>query len=317
MESSLYGRSGEHPDAAYLMPYPGAGADALLERLDMIRKKENLGFVIPCLDSEIENFMTIYPMLQERGVECILPTKSSFDARSKSNLFDFCRRINIPSPAAKTAKDPWSVEKCAEVIGYPVYVKGRLYQAHLANSREKLAEAYCDIVKVWGWPVIIQEVIVGEEYDVTGVGDGKGGIIKSCAIRKLLRTSNGKGFAGIVVDDPELDRMAQRIIDELKWNGPFELEFLKAPGKPHALFEINPRFPAWIDFPSQIGCNLPALLFERLLKQKPTPMEACATGQMFIRHSVDLVGDFADFAEMASNGERIFTPNTAQLEKMK
>lgn len=316
LESSLYGRGDYHPDAAYLIPYPGAGADALLERLDMIRKKEDLGFVIPCLDSEIENFTAIYPKLQERGIECILPTASSFEARGKSNLYNFCRRIDVPSPVTKTAMDQWSVEKCAEEIGYPVYVKGRIYQAHLANSKAELAEAYDGIVKVWGWPVMIQEALAGEEYDVTGIGDGKGCIIKSCAIRKLLRTSNGKGFAGIVVEDAELDRLSQRIISELQWDGPFELEFLKVPGKPHALLEINPRFPAWIDFPSQIGCNLPALLFERLLKQKPTPLKACVAGQMFIRHSIDLVGDFSDFAEMASSGERIFKPNIAQLENM-
>ncbi len=312
LESSLYGRGNYNPDAAYLIPYPGAGADALLERLDMISKKEELGFVIPCLDSEIENFTAIYPELQKRGIECILPTASSFEARDKSNLYDFCRRIGIPSPETKTAMDPLSVEKCAEEVGYPVYVKGRLYQAHLANSRDELAEAYDGIVRVWGWPVMIQKALAGEEYDVTGVGDGTGRIIKSCTVRKLLRTANGKGFAGIVVVDPELDRIAQRIISELRWDGPFELEFLKESGKPHALLEINPRFPAWIDFPSQIGCNLPALLFERLLKQDPTPLKTCVAGQMFIRHSIDLVGDFSEFVEMASSGERIFTHNTAQ-----
>ena len=35
LESSLYGRGGDHPDAAYLIPFPGAGARALLDRLDM------------------------------------------------------------------------------------------------------------------------------------------------------------------------------------------------------------------------------------------------------------------------------------------
>ena len=66
--------------------------------------------------------------------------------------------------------------------------------------------------------------------------------------------------------------------------------------------------PAWIDFPSQIGCNLPGLLFERLARHEAVPLRACEPGQMFVRHSMDLVGDFADFAEMASTGERVFKP---------
>ena len=314
MESSLYGRGLDHPDAAYLVPFPGVGAEALLERLDAIRAREDLGYVIPCLDSEIENYTQLQPQLHARGVECVLPQAPAFEARHKANLYEFCRQNAIPAPITLTAHDPLAVEACARGIGYPVYVKGRLYHAHLVHSREGLAPAYEEIVQSWGWPVILQENLVGEEYDVTGVGDGKGGISASCSIRKLLRTANGKGFAGIVVEDPRLDELAARIVRALSWNGPFELEFVKPAGRPHALMEINPRFPAWIDFPSQIGCNLPALLFERLLGVRPRRLPPCQAGRMFVRHSMDLAGDFADFAAMASAGERVFHPSGAAAE---
>ena len=308
MESSLYGQGLDHPDAAYLIPFPGAGAAALQERLDAIRQKEDIGFIIPCLDSELENFSSIAPKLQEWGIGCILPSPTSFEASSKAGLYDFCQRIGVPSPVTKVAKNPWEVEQCAAEIGYPVYVKGRLYNAHLAKSRADLALAYEDIVNIWGWPLIVQEAVAGEEYDVTGVGDGRGRIVKSCTIRKLLRTAHGKGYGGIVVENSEIDELSQRIIHGLRWNGPFELEFLKAAGKPYALMEINPRFPAWIDFPSQIGCNLPALLVDRLLGQAPAHLKTPVAGQMFVRHCVDLTGDFADFADMASRGERVLQP---------
>jgi carbamoyl-phosphate synthase large subunit len=308
LESSLYGRGEDHPDAAYLIPFPGAGVAALQERLGEIRAKEDIGYVIPCLDSEIENFTRISAQLRKWNIGCILPSRRSFEARHKSHLDEFCRHNDVPTPLTLTAADPVAVERCAARIGYPVFVKGRLYHAHLVHSREGLAPAYEEIVKAWGWPVIVQETLSGEEYDIAGVGDGKGGIAGSCAIRKLLRTANGKGFAGIVVRDAALDELCARVIRALKWNGPFELEFIKAQGRPHALMEMNPRFPAWIDFPSQIGCNLPGLLFERLARQEAAPLRECEPGQMFVRHSTDLVGDFADFAEMASTGERVFKP---------
>lgn len=308
LESSLFSPGNDCPDAAYLVPFPGAGTAALLERIAEISKTEPLGYVIPCLDSEIDNYLALQGSLHALGIECILPSAQSLQDRSKTGLYDFCQRIGQPIPLTMVAPDPWSVERCAAEIGYPVYVKGRLYNAHLAQGPGELAAAYEDIVAVWGWPVVVQQAVAGEEYDVTGLGDGLGGIVASCTIRKLLRTSNGKGFAGIVVDDPALNLQAKNIIAALKWNGPFELEFLKSPGRPHALMEVNPRFPAWIDFPSQIGCNLPALLFERLLGQQPqgTPIN-CAPGQMFIRHSVDLIGNFGDFAAMAGSGARVFT----------
>jgi carbamoyl-phosphate synthase large subunit len=302
-ESSLYCDDGNRPEAAYLLPYPGAGPDAVLERLDEILQREKLDFVIPCLDSEIDNFITILPKLHERGVGCMLPTKKAFDARSKVNLPAFCRRLNIETPRTESANDPESLADHAEAIGYPVYVKGHFYDAHLANSRKELYEGFDEIFSVWGGPVLVQESVVGEEYDIVGLGDGKGGIFGSCSIRKMLRTSAGKGFAGIAISDPALDDLVQRIIEALRWKGPFELEFIKVPGKAHALFEMNPRFPAWVDFPSQIGCNLPVRLVESLLNVPPTPLRACSPGRMFIRHCVDLVTVLSDIAQMAITGQ--------------
>ena len=305
LESGLYGQGADHADIAYLIPYPGVGTRALLERLSDIHAREGLAAVIPCLDSEIQNYIDLHDDLEAMGIRSMLPSHAAFDARHKASLYDLCRQIGIAAPMTRVAMNEFTVTQFAEEIGYPVYVKGRLYEAELVGSQLELAAACQEIVRVWGWPIIVQEVIVGEEYDIAGVGDGAGGIMTSCTIRKLLRTSHGKGFAGIVVDNPELDELARLIIQALKWNGPFELEFLKGNGKPYTLFEINPRFPAWIDFPSQIGCNMPALVGERLLGVRSKGSERCAVGRMFVRHSVDVVGDFADFAAMSTSGERL------------
>lgn len=314
LESGLYGRGLDHPDAAYLIPYPGAGANTLLERLTSIHRKEKIAAVIPCLDSEIQNYIEIEEQLAGIGIRCLLPSAQAFEARYKSSLYHLCRKIGVPTPETRVAMNDYAVAQFAAEIGYPVYVKGRLYEAQLVTSGMDLPGAYQDIVRIWGWPIIVQEVVVGEEYDVTGIGDGKGAIVQSCSIRKLLRTSHGKGFGGIVVDNREIDDLASAIIRELKWNGPFEIEFLKGNGKPYSLFEINPRFPAWIDFPSQLACNMPALLLERLLDLPASPAVRCAAGQMFVRHSVDLVGNFADFAAMATSGERDLCLNPCGAE---
>ncbi|MGE5470530.1 MAG: ATP-grasp domain-containing protein [Bacteroidota bacterium] len=314
LESSLYGQSGDHPDSAYLIPYPGAGSDALFSRLQAILEKEDIGLIIPCLDSEIENYVEIKDRLTDHGVACVLPSIESFNLRHKANLHLFCQSLGVYSPRTLVAMTPAEIELHARELGYPVYIKGRLYEAHLVDSPSELEGAYADMVRIWGWPVMVQEVIVGEEYDITGIGDGHGNIVNSCSIRKLLRTSNGKGYGGIVVDNHELDALAAKIISGLEWNGPFELEFLKASNKPYGLFEINPRFPAWIDFPSQIGCNLPAMLLERCLGLPVNSGGRCPAGRMFIRHSVDLVGDFSDFVAMAAKGERFLSPTTRFIE---
>jgi carbamoyl-phosphate synthase large subunit len=53
---------------------------------------------------------------------------------------------------------------------------------------------------------------------------------------------------------------------------------------------------------------MPALLLERLLDLPVSQTSKCTAGQMFVRHSVDLVDDFAGFAAMATSGERTLCP---------
>jgi carbamoyl-phosphate synthase large subunit len=304
MESGQYTQERDRIDAAYLVPYPKVGPEALLERLDAISKKDPFDIIVPCLDSELPNYIKLRAELTKRGIACVLPTEQGLAQRSKESLATLCQRIKIPVPATLASSDPALLARFVEQIGYPAYIKGRFYEAHLVQSPVELYAAFNEIMAVWGGPVLAQEAALGEEYNVVGLGDGRGAITGSCSIRKMLRTKSGKGFAGVVVADPALDESALKVIRALRWNGPFELEFIKAPGRPHQLFEMNPRFPAWVDFPSQIGCNLPALMLERMLGIGSTPVRRCAPGEMFIRHCIDVVGNIADLAQLASTGER-------------
>lgn len=304
MESGHYSKGDDRFDATYLVPYPKAGQAALLARLDSIALKDRIDVVIPCLDSELPNFIKIKPALARRGIKCTVPTAQSFAQRGKENLQALCRRADVATPRTRASNDPAVLAAFIARIGYPAFLKGRFYEAHLVHSPQELHHVFHELMAAWGGPVIAQEMTPGEEYDVAGIGDGVGGVVGSCSIRKMLRTQAGKGFAGMVVADPVLDDLVDRIVRTLRWNGPFEIEFVKPAGRPHALFEMNPRFPAWIGFPSQIGCNLPARLVERMLELETSPLLECVPGQMFVRHSVDLIGDISDLAHMASAGER-------------
>jgi len=308
LESGLYSHDIDRVDSIYLLPFPMKGPEVLLERMLYIHSKEKFQFLIPCLDSELSNFMTIYPDLQRRGISAILPSRQAFDWRAKEQLAEFCRRNNFEGPITHAADDVATLARHAAEMGYPVYVKGKYYEAFLVYSAVDLAEKFDAIARIWGLPILVQEALFGDEYDFVGVADADSEIAGFCAIRKLLRTNNGKGFGGIVVNDPDIERTATSIIKTLRWTGPFEIEFLKMPGRRHLLFEVNPRFPAWVDFPAQIGCNLPVRLLEMLLGAAPTKLAPCGAGQMFVRHSLDLVGDIAELAKLSSDGEYVAGP---------
>ncbi|HEY6979490.1 hypothetical protein [Reyranella sp.] len=314
MESGQYTTGLDRVDAAYLVPYPRVGHAELLERLDAIVAKDAFDIVVPCLDSELPNYLKLRTELAGRGIACVLPDSDALERRNKENLATLCHGIGVPVPATFASSNCADLLGFVASIGYPAYIKGRFYEARLVHSPIELRAAFDELMAAWGGPVLAQEIAVGEEYDVVGLGDGKGAIVGSCSIRKMLRTKAGKGFAGVVVADPALDDLVGKVIRALRWNGPFELEFVKSPGRPHQLFEMNPRFPAWADFPSQIGCNLPARMVERLLGLKPGPLGDCVPGQMFVRHCVDIVGNIADLAQMATAGERTGPAGSHSIE---
>ncbi|MCC5989422.1 MAG: ATP-grasp domain-containing protein [Pararhodobacter sp.] len=302
METGLYSRNGDHVDAAYLFPYPVAGPGELLKRLREVHEAEGLSLIIPTLDSELENLLTVQSSLGEMGIKVAIPSRSSLQARSKSVLDLLGKRADVPVPRTFAANDPVTLAGHALNIGYPCYVKGALYDARLVYNEAQLYEAFNTICAVWGPPVLVQEAIYGEEYGVAGVGDGKGRLVCHCAIRKLLRSKLGKGYGGVVIEDPVVNDITLRLVKELKWDGPFEIELVKPAGREHHLFEINPRFPAWISFPAKAGCNMPAYVAERALGLVAAAPGKVPAGKMFFRHSEDMVADIGDVARIITHG---------------
>lgn len=310
MESGIYSKEYDYADESYLLPLPFKGHDILYDRLKDILLISKFDLVIPCLDSEIENFINIKNRLNKIGVSVILPTSISHNLRSKLNLPSFCKDNGINVPDTQVVNNIDEAYYFAEKNGYPFYVKGRFYEAHLAYSLQQIEEYFLKIRSVWGLPVIVQQCLLGEEYNVIGLGDGKGSISEYCQIRKLLRTSTGKGFAGVVILDPILKKISQKIIKKLNWIGPFELEFIKPSHASYYLLEINPRFPAWVDFPSQLGCNLPAKLISMLEGNKEELSKHCKPGNIFVRHCIDIAGDMSELADLCIDGVKISKPSS-------
>jgi carbamoyl-phosphate synthase large subunit len=314
LESGLFSKEDDGVDAAFLMPFPTKGSKALLERLDEICERYPLDIVIPCLDSEIPNYLELADEFKTRRILTPRLTQKSLDRRNKDALKQLGKAVGIRVPKTIVASDLKATQKACEEIGFPLFLKGKQYGAGRVTSPADVGPWFRSLMAVWGGPVIVQSAVSGsDEYDVVGLGDGKGGLLGSCAIRKIMLTGTGKAFGGIVVADPALQANVKKIVKKLKWCGPFELEFIKGK-KGHELIEMNPRFPAWTDFPSQIGCNLPAMLVDTLLGRPVTPVAPCEAGRLFVRHCVDLVGHISQLAELS--GGSLTKDATPSLNKI-
>lgn len=292
-------------DIVYQIPCLSAGIDAFMDRIDYIRARHPIDMLIPTLDAEIITLIQVEDRLKERGIKTVLPSLQSFLARSKEYLDELVPGTGTVVPKSVSVSSVDALAAAAEGMRFPVMVKGASYDALKATSSLQLSRAFEKIMAEWGGPVIVQEFISGEEFDIAAVGDGSGRLTAACSIRKSVRSEKGKGYGGIVVDDPELAGISRRIIEKLKWNGPCELEFVQdaAEGR-YFLIEMNPRFPAWIDFPSSFGYNLPKLVIDRMTGAESDPLPSrCPTGYFFLRHAIDIPGRIEDLGQLTARGE--------------
>ena len=303
MESGIYADQG--PDAIYTMPYPTSGAEAFLTRLDHVLIRTPIDLFIPTLDSEIELLSHLQDDLAERGLLTYLPDPSMLKRRSKSSLLDLAERCGVAIPETHAVYHLDNALATGALLGYPLMVKGQYYDAYLVSSEEELTAKASLLLSQWGAPVILQRCVQGPEFNAMGLGDGEGGIIGLCCIRKNILSDKGKGLGGITIRDPKLQVTVTALIRELEWRGPFEIETIKdeQTGE-HSVIEINPRFPAWVHFPSMFGINFPATLVEMMTTgRRPAPLPICPVGHFYLRHQVEVLGSLQQLAELSTGSD--------------
>jgi len=290
-------------DKTYQIPYPSAGTDALFARLQHIHNIEKIDVLIPNFDAELFNFILLTDNLLKLGIHTFLPGREEFEARDKVNLFRFCNKHDLPTPADAIIYQVRDMAKAEERFGFPLVVKGKFYDAVICNSIDQAENAFYKIQAKWGLPIIVQEFITGTELNVAALGDGHGNAISIIPMRKLFITDKGKAWAGITIDDNVLTDMTVRFIKATKWRGGCELEIMMtSDGKPH-IMEVNPRFPAWIYLAAAAGQNQPAALVRMALGQKVESFTNYEVGKVFIRYSWDHIIDISEFQKISGTGE--------------
>ncbi len=291
-------------DKSYQVPYPVAGQKVLFDRLCYINSVENIDFLFPNFDAELFNFIILKDKLEEElGIKMVLPTQSQFDARHKVNLYEYGKEHKVKVPYAKMVFNSYEIQAIVNEIEFPLVVKGKYYDANIAYTTDQAVQYFNKIAAKWGLPVLVQEFIHGSEVNVCGVGDGTGVTIGAVPMRKLYITDKGKAWAGVTLDNPKLLEITANLVKNTKWQGPFELEFIKTNDDEYYLIEINPRFPAWCYLTVGAGQNQVEALVNIGMGKEVKPFKTYDIGKMFIRYSNDMIVDMKKFEHISTLGE--------------
>ncbi len=304
LDPGIYAR--DLVDDVFLIPYPSQGASALESRLRYIHDSvDGLDVVIPTLDAELAAFIELEPVLEELGIGHFLPTREQLDTRSKVKLAEMGEEAGINVPATRVISSVNDLYSVHEQVPFPLWIKGAFYGASLARTVHEAVHAFHKVVATWGYPVIAQTGVSGDELNVVAVGDGEGGLVGAVPMKKTTITEKGKGWAGIAIKDPELIDMTRRFVAATKWRGPCEVEVIKSADGTYHLLEVNPRFPAWSFLAAGAGMNLPAAVMRLAAGEPVEPMTDYKVGTMFVRISIDQIASLDDFQAIAQFGEMI------------
>lgn len=288
-ESGIYAEAG--PDHCFLMPYPSAGLEAYLQRLEEIQARQPFDLFLPTLDTELALLAGHGHRLQALGIHTVLPEPGQLARVAKVTLPVHAPAWGVTVPRTAVVSSLDGALGQADGMGYPLLVKGTLYGAQLVHHAGELAAAVARLSATWGVPFILQEPVAGPELNLMGLADGRGRLLAHCAVRKLLLTPMGKSNGSVVIADQALADIARTFVAETGWIGPFELELIQDEGRQcYCLLEVNPRFPAWVDFPAQLGANYPAAWIRWILSATFESMPSLRPGLFFLRHQQEVVG---------------------------
>ncbi|MGO9171570.1 MAG: hypothetical protein ACLP7P_06355 [Rhodomicrobium sp.] len=148
LESGIFTVGLDEVETAYSMPFPGTGPAALLQRLDEICQRQPVEVIIPCLDAEIPNYLTAAKEIASRKIKVMLPSRRAFEQRSKDRLNQLGAEARVLVPSTIAAPDLASAFHAANQIGYPFFLKGRLYEARKVHSAAELPEVFYQMTSV-------------------------------------------------------------------------------------------------------------------------------------------------------------------------
>jgi len=198
-------------------------------------------------------------------------------AHDKLETIRLAHQIDVPTPVTFHPADREELYALREHLPFPCLVKARQgcgvgTTIRFAKTFEELLVGYEEIdnqpsmppVNDYSQP-IIQEYVPGQIHDAVFLyahGECKAALTQERVITYPVQ--GGPGAVNRTTDDPLLRRLGQRLLDNLGWHGPAQVEFRLDPrDEQYKLLEINPKFwgtlplamAAGIDF-AQMACEL-------------------------------------------------------------
>ncbi len=287
-------------DEVRLLPFPsredGGYPEALLEQC----RDAGVDCLLPTIDVEVPIVTWLAEHLAAAGIATLVPPAAALAAAAKPRLPGIVAR-GFRVPRTRLIATWAELETAIEEMGRPFMLKGPVADAKPVRTAEEAHVVARRLAASWGFPLLAQEWIAGEEYGVAAVADRAHRIVGTVVVRKEIRSANGNTWGGTTVVDRTLEKLAATFAEALGWVGPFELEVIRHPRRGPFVIEANPRFPAWVYLSAGAGANLPWAAVrlargERVNFLRPRP------GTFYVRQAWDAIASVERMGALSVEG---------------
>lgn len=283
--NSVAGTSGMlAADASYLVPK--ASDPRFVDALLGVCEAYHVGLLFSLHDWEAPFIARAASRFEDAGVRLGVSSEHVLDTcldKLKTHLF--CKSHGIAFPQTFGSQRAVIAALKEGAVQFPLIVKARHGQGSLALHKvfsiDEL-EAACFLAEAEvkrfadnglglaaDSTLVIQELIVGDEYGLDVINDFHGRFL-ACLAKKKLRMRAGETDAAKSVDDPVLVQLGERIATCLRHTAMLDVDVIVRDGQPF-LIELNPRFGGHYPFSHLAGADVPAALVALALGREPDP----------------------------------------------
>ena len=223
----------------------------------------------------------------ERLTHLPFPETSVFQlCRDKNKTMELANQLGIPHPQTVLPSDLNQVKELSRSLRAPLVIKPRMSCSglgiHYVEDISDLYETYSQVHEQYPFPMIQEEIPLGEKFDVACLMDENSRPLATFA-QKEIRSFPLRDGASTVQESvwrPDLVELTVQLLQKMGWTGIAEAEFMVDPrdGTPK-LLEVNPRFWGSLQLSIQSGVDFPYLLYQWSRGERIQPVHEYKVGQ--------------------------------------
>jgi len=266
-----------------VVPDPLADEDAFVAAIGQALDTEDCAVLIPGGDASLLALSAARDALPPAVAQGWPRHEVVERCLDKLSLASAASHHGLGSPQTVVCTSPDEAAAAAREIGLPVLVKPTCSVVGRAGERRRFGSVLADeeqsvmaAASVLGPRVLIQRVEQGSVLSFAGVL-ARGRLLGQ-ALSRYDRTwypqAGSVSFSQTIAVPSELRARIIGLLDELGWEGLFELELIERKQGGWAAIDLNPRPHGSLALAIGAGANLPAVWCAHLLGRDPEPVIA-------------------------------------------